>query len=114
MKKYKVFAVLFAFALFISGCSDMFGEQGIIVTPYDRQRVSGIQTILIQPPDNIIVDEIEIYIDNVFETLLFSPPYQYEWDTRQHPNGEVEIRVVIYTLMDETIEESITVLVENN
>ncbi|OHD55928.1 MAG: hypothetical protein A2Y33_10715 [Spirochaetes bacterium GWF1_51_8] len=88
------------FAVFISlgallSCSEFLTPQGVISAPYNGQTVRGIQTILVTPPDTMLVDSVYIYINFQFETLMTTSPYQYEWDTRLLTNGWCYISVEV-------------------
>jgi hypothetical protein len=87
----------FAFLLitFLS-CSEFLNSGGLIATPYNGQTVRGVQTIVVAPPDNTLVDSIYLYINFQLEKTLTVSPYQYEWDTTLLTNGWYKISVEVY------------------
>jgi hypothetical protein len=95
-------------------CSEFLSSGGLIATPYDGQTVKGIQTIVISPADDVLVDSIYLYINLQLEKTFTTAPYQYEWDTTLLTNGWCTISVELYDqLGGYPVTDAIQVKVEN-
>ncbi|NPU99925.1 MAG: Ig-like domain-containing protein [Brevinematales bacterium] len=106
-------ASILLFFTFIS-CSEFLSTGGLIATPYNGQTVKGIQTIVISPADDVLVDSIYLYINFQLEKTLTTAPYQYEWDTSSISNGWCTISVELYDqLGGYPITDAIQVKVDN-
>ncbi len=99
--------------LLSSSCILDFEDQGIIATPYNNQSVSGVQTILITAPENVIVDEVYIYVDSGVLDYITAEPWQTDWDTFNYTNGWHTISAELYGQLGEYYSNSIQVLVNN-
>lgn len=111
MKILKIYFILVILAL--ASCS-LFNTQHYIITPADRQTVRGIQSILVEPPQNYVVDRVDFFIDGVYRSSDNSTPYVYEWNTLDVGNGSRLISVEIYNVSSsETVTDAITVFVDN-
>ncbi len=113
--KILIFSLLLVFTL--TACSDLLGaDTGLILTPYDGQRVAGTVTIVVDPGEGFD-GEVEFYIDDMdYYRFLDSqgPDWQYEWDTSAETNGFHTIFVNAKNfLTGETLTNRITVTVDN-
>ena len=119
MKKRLTISLLALVLLFLSlnTCSDLLGvDTGLILTPYDGQRVAGTVTIVVDPGEGF-GGEVEFYIDDMdYYRFIDSegPDWEYEWDTLAETNGFHTIFVNAKNfLTGEILTNRITVTVDN-
>lgn len=67
-----------------------------ITSPTNGSQVTGNVTISVDATDNVGVDKIEIYIDNVLKKTLTTSPYNYTWDSSTATNGTHTIYAKAY------------------
>ena len=60
---------------------DNIDPSGLIMYPYAGQIISGQQTISILAEDNIGIDSVDFFINNVLVFSDFLEPYEYDWNT---------------------------------
>lgn len=117
MIRFKRFAIIFfttIAVLFAVSCAGLFDEVGIITVPLDQQEVSGLITIQITPPEDVLVDYVKITIQSNFFIEITAEPYQYEWDTRDETNGKYYIFAELFGQDGDYITNGIHVYVRND
>lgn len=62
-----------------------------ILNPLDGQIVSGTVNISADANDDDGIERVEFYIDGLLEQTVFTPPYNYLWDTDQVNAGDHNI-----------------------
>jgi len=68
-----------------------------IINPVNEATISdSLITIQVLASDNIKVDKVEIYIDNVLKTVDKTIPYNYKWQTRKYDAGSYTIKAIAY------------------
>ena len=95
---------------------ELLGDQPPFVaisTPQNGHTVYESTVIDIVALDDIGIDKVQIYIDDVLKHTDTSFPYSYVWDTTQHPNGSHRIRAVATDTNIQTAEDEIDVKVTN-
>ena len=60
---------------------DNINPSGLIMYPYAGQIISGQQTISILAEDNVGIDSVDFFINNVLVYSDFVEPYEYDWNT---------------------------------
>jgi phosphodiesterase/alkaline phosphatase D-like protein len=86
-----------------------------ITNPTEGEQVSGTITIEASAADTIqTVSRVEFYIDDIIIGTDTSQPYEWDWDTTAESDGSHMIKVVAYNAIDESSQDSITVIVLNN
>ena len=60
---------------------DNINPSGLIMYPYAGQIISGQQTISVLAEDNVGIDSVDFFINNVLVYSDFEEPYEYDWNT---------------------------------
>ncbi len=84
-----------------------------ITSPNDDEIVSDTITITANASDNVGVDRVEFYINNVLKHVDTQDPYLYNWDTSTENNGQSLIKVIAYDTSNNMDEKEIVVLIDN-
>lgn len=114
MKKISVFIYILFVLVSLSCMLIPWGQTGgIISTPYDNQTVRGVQTILVTPPEDVLVDDVEFYINDDRIYIDTTDPYSAEWDTFDETNGWYIIYVELNGLQGEFVTNAVRVRVDN-
>ncbi len=97
----------------IAASCSLFNPTRYITTPSDGQSVRGVQSILVEPPQNFTTDYVDFFINGAYVDRANSSPYKIEWDTRTVPNGTYKITVEIWSVSATMVTDTITVYVDN-
>ena len=106
MKTKKSILVLFSLFFFINYCDEPTTvEEKDTESPTisfeslkDGDTVTNIIVIEVSTEDDKGISNVEFYIDEIMVLSDTSAPYQYEWDTKIHKNGEVVVYAKSYDL----------------
>ncbi len=79
----------------------------------DGAVVRGTVLIKATASDNLGVEEVKFYVDEILLTTDTESPYEYSWDTTTVADGEKELKVVAYDTIGQHTWASITVIVDN-
>jgi len=66
-----------------------------ITSPSDTSTVSGTIDVIISASDNVGVNKVELYRNNVLVGTKTSSPYIFTWDTTQEENGEYTLQPTV-------------------
>ena len=94
---------------------DNINPSGLIMYPYGGQIISGQQTISIMADDNVGIDSVDFFINNVLVFSDFIEPYEYEWNTEfEYDDANYIIGSIITDISGNQFEiPSISVFVNN-
>jgi len=84
-----------------------------IIEPAENSYLSGLTLIRVDALDNVAVAYVEFYINDTLTHTDYEPPYEYEWDTTDQPDGVYVIKVVVYDVNDNIGYDVITVKLDN-
>ena len=106
MKTKKSILVLFSLFFFINYCDEPTTvEEKDTESPTisfeslkDGDTVTNIIVIEVSTEDDKGISNVEFYVDEIMVLSDTSAPYQYEWDTKIHKNGEVVVYAKSYDL----------------
>jgi len=94
--------------------SDTTPPNATISQPTAGATVSGITTLAATATDNVLVKNVQFYIDGVsFGSFLTTPPYTTTWNTTSVPNGTHTIMAKASDSSGNTASSSIQVTVGN-
>lgn len=111
----KIYIILTILVLTLISCMLIPWNQtgGIITSHYENQTVRGVQTILVTPPDDVLVDDVDFYINKEKLYTATTEPFSAEWDTFDETNGWYYIIAELNGLQGEFITNSVRVRVDN-
>jgi len=110
---------LFTLILFVFSCEDKVEKDKLppeltIVYPKGGETLSDTVMIQVETKDNEGISHVEFYIDDSLNFADSSHPYQYDWPTIDHEDGEYLIKTISIDLSDNRIEKTIKVSVNNS
>ena len=84
-----------------------------ITSPLNGATVSGTVNVTADASDDVGVDKVEFYIDDVLKSTDTTSPYEYSWDTTEETDGSHGIKAKAYDTIGQTATDSINVTVDN-
>ena len=75
--------------------------------------VNGLVNVSADATDDFGVEKVDIYIDDVLEASISSPPYEYLWSAYFETNGFHQIKTIAYDTIGQTDQEVMDVFVNN-
>lgn len=123
MVKHRIMAAVFLIpiCLFSTGMApvpakplDTTPPQVSITFPLNNTTISGTVNIRAQASDNVGVDKIEIYLDNILTMTDKSSASVYTWNTAMAVNGSHVIKVIAYDARKNSNTAQIAVTVNNS
>ncbi|MFA6440626.1 MAG: Ig-like domain-containing protein, partial [Bacteriovoracaceae bacterium] len=84
-----------------------------ITAPLNNATVTGDVSIMVSASDNIGIEKVEFYINNVNEGIDYYSPYMYQWDATGKSNGIYYLKAIAYDAAGNTASAIISVIVTN-
>jgi len=84
-----------------------------ITAPSDSSTVKGTVSIEVNATDNHAVEKIEFYVNGTLVATDTSSPYSHSWDTTALDEGGSNVSVKAYDSAGLTVEDSVSVTVDN-
>lgn len=84
-----------------------------ILSPLNNSTVSGTVEIQVTATDDVGINKVLFYINNICVSTDTTSPYRYNWDTTQVNNGTYTIKAVAYDTSNKTASAQVTVFVYN-
>lgn len=85
-----------------------------VITPVDGSQVCGQLTIEAAASDDIGVDRIEFYIDELPLGVAQESPFRFDWNTTREPDGWYTIRATAYDTSNQPAFAAVRVEVRND
>jgi hypothetical protein len=85
----------------------------VSITNPSNTNINGIINILINATDDNQVSYVDLYIENVKQTRITSPPYSYIWDTRTFLDGSHTISATACDSAGQTQSASNNIIIDN-
>ncbi len=85
-----------------------------VTYPTDDSTVSDIVSVTTDANDNMSINKVQFYLDNVLKLTDSSSPYSWSWDTISYSNGSYSLMAKAYDLAsNEGVSPTVTVTVNN-
>ncbi len=85
-----------------------------IVTPVLNQEIKGTATIHTKVSDNVGIDKVQFFVDDILVSEIKEPPFRIGYDFSNFPSGEREVKVVAFDTSKLYAESSRIVIVDSD